>query len=154
MSQRKGIFSLGRHRKHCRVCQHSDREAIEADWLAWGSTDRIADQFGLSRDSLYRHAHALGLFEKRAHNLKKALERIIEQSEKVEVTAASVVSAVQAYAKINANGQWVERVEGVNLNELFDRMTTKELETYAKEGSLPDWFATAIGATVSDKGKE
>jgi hypothetical protein len=30
---------------------------------------------------------------------------------------------VAAYAKTNANGQWIERSEHVSLNELFDRMT-------------------------------
>jgi hypothetical protein len=49
-----------------------------------------------------------------------------------------VVSAVQAYAKINAAGQWVERSERVNLNELFGRMTQDEMEAYATDGILPD----------------
>jgi hypothetical protein len=80
----------------------------------------------------------LGLFSKRQRNSRAALERIIERSEDVEVTASAIVSAIQAYAKINANGQWIDRVEGVNLNELFDRMTKAELETYAREGTLPD----------------
>jgi hypothetical protein len=108
----------------------------------------------LSRDSLYRHAHAVGLFGKRQRNIRAALERIIERSEDVEVTASSIVSAIQAYAKINANGQWIDRVEGVSLNELFDRMTKAELETYAREGTLPDWFSsvvtTAEGATPQE----
>ena len=30
---------------------------------------------------------------------------------------------MSAYAKINANGQWVDRSECVNLNELFERMS-------------------------------
>jgi hypothetical protein len=75
------------------------------------------------------------------------LERIIERSEGVEVTAAAVVSAVQALSKINAAGQWVDRVEGVNLNELFERMSREELEEYAKDGKLPEWFSSLVGAT-------
>jgi len=58
----------------------------------------------------------------------------------VEVNAAAVVSAVQAYAKINAQGQWIDRSETVNINELFDRMTRDELEAYARDGTLPKWF--------------
>jgi hypothetical protein len=73
------------------------------------------------RASIYRHAHALSLFEKRKHNVRAALERIIEKSRKAEVTASAVVAAIQAYAKINAQGQWVECSEYVNLNELFER---------------------------------
>jgi hypothetical protein len=66
------------------------------------------------------------------------------------VTAAAVVAAVQAYSKINANGQWVDRTEHMNLNELFDKMTQQELEAYARDGSLPTWFATTVGATPRD----
>jgi len=81
------------------------------------------------RASVYRHAHALGLFLKRQRNIRAALERIIEHAGEVEVTASGVVSAVQAYSKINAAGQWIERSEHVNLNELFERMTQQELES-------------------------
>jgi hypothetical protein len=49
----------------------------------------------------------------------------------VKVNDAAVVSAVQAYAKINARGQWMDRSETVNLNKLFDRMTRDELEIYS-----------------------
>ena len=60
------------------------------------------------------------------------------------------MAAVQAYSKINAAGQWVDRSEHVNLNELFERMTQQELESYARDGSLPSWFAATVGATVPD----
>jgi hypothetical protein len=58
---------------------------------------------------VYRHAHAFGLFEKRKRIVRAALERIIEKAGEVEVTASAVVGALQAYAKINANGQWVDQ---------------------------------------------
>jgi hypothetical protein len=59
------------------------------------------------------------------------------------VTASAVVAAVQAYAKINAAGEWIERSETVSLNQLFDRMSTDEMEAYAQSGVLPGWFRTA-----------
>ena len=40
-------------------------------------------------------------------------------------------------------GQWVDRSETVDLNELFDRMTREELESYAQDGTLPGWFTDA-----------
>jgi hypothetical protein len=61
-----------------------------------------------------------------------------------------VVSAVAAYAKINANGQWIERSEHISLNELFDRMTPQEMEIYAKEGTVPTWFDRKLGATPTN----
>jgi len=58
----------------------------------------------------------------------------------VEVNAAAVVSAVTAYARLNSRGELIERTEAVNLNSLFERMSVDELDRYAKEGLLPDWF--------------
>jgi hypothetical protein len=37
-------------------------------------------------------------------------------------------------------GQRVERTETVDINKLFEKMTTDELESYAREGTLPTWF--------------
>jgi hypothetical protein len=78
------------------------------------------------------------------------LERIIEKAGEVDVTASAVVAAVQAYAKINAAGEWIDRTETVSLNQLFDRMSTQELEAYAQTGALPGWFKATVGATVVD----
>jgi len=68
----------------------------------------------------------------------------------VEVTAAAIVAAVQAYGRLNAQGQWIDRVEHVDLNKLFDRMTEAEMEAYAKERDLPGWFKLAVSATRCD----
>jgi hypothetical protein len=87
------------------------------------------------------------LFTKRQQNVRAALEKIIERAGEVEVTAPAVVAAVQAYAKINAAGQWVDRSEHVNLNDLFERMTLDEKERYARDGTLPSWFEQVFGAT-------
>ena len=139
----------GRHEAGCKVCAHPEREQIEAEWCAWANTSELAKQYGLSRDSLYRHAAAFNLHERRARNLRAALERIIEQADGVTVNAAAVVSAIQAYAKINSAGQWVDRTEQVNLNDLFSRMSAQELEAYARDGTLPEWFTSIVGTTPS-----
>ena len=140
--------SLGRHKTNCTVCAHGKRDEIEQEFVAWKSPVLIATECGLAdRTSIYRHAHALGLFAKRQRNIRAALEKIIERAGEVEVTSSAVVAAVQAYAKINAQGQWVERSEHVNLNELFARMGKEELEAYAKDGTLPGWFTELVGAT-------
>jgi hypothetical protein len=52
---------------------------------------------------------------------KAALERMIEKAESVDVTASAIVAAVQALAKINANGEWVDRVEHVDLRAVLRR---------------------------------
>jgi hypothetical protein len=144
----------GRHEARCSICSHPEREQIEQEFVAWASPAKIAqehsDQQTISRDSVYRHAHALGLMEKRRRNVRAALERIIEKAGDVEVNAASVVGAVSAYARINSRGEWVERTETVNLAEMFQRMTPDELDNYAKTGVTPEWFKAAAGATPAD----
>jgi hypothetical protein len=54
-----GNVSLRRHEYHCTVCAHPRREEIESDWIGWGRTSRIAENYHIRRDSHYRHAHAL-----------------------------------------------------------------------------------------------
>ncbi len=133
----------------CKVCSHARREEIEHDFVNWKSPALIAKEYGLKdRSSVYRHANALDLFPKRQRNVRAALERIIERAYEVEVNAAAVVSAVRTYASINSFGQWVERSEQVNLNELFERMTREELEAYARDATLPEWFTRTMGATA------
>jgi hypothetical protein len=128
------------------------RHEIEEGFVGWQSPAVMAREYGVAdRASIYRHAHALGLFPKRQHNVRAALERIIEKAGEVEVTASAVVAAIQAYSKINADGRWVDRSEQVNLNDLFDRMTSQELEEYAQHGVLPRWFeAAGMSATAPD----
>jgi hypothetical protein len=141
----------GRHESQCSVCQHEQRNDIDRAFKHWTSPDDLAEQYGLSRDAIYRHAHATGLFDARGRNLKMALGRIIEKAADAPVNAAAVVSAVQAYAKINAQGQWIDRTESVNMSDLFERMTDVELKQYAEEDKLPEWFPVAgVGATTPE----
>jgi hypothetical protein len=99
--------SLGRHRRNRTVCAHQKRGEIEREFVNWTGATAIAEVYALAdRTTIYRHAHAFGLFAKRQRNIRAALEKIIEQAGEVEVTSAAVVAAVQAYAKINAQGQW------------------------------------------------
>jgi hypothetical protein len=116
---------------------HAKLAEIEADFITWRSPAAIAEEYGLAdRTSVYRHAHALGLFPKRRRNVRAALEKIIEKAGDVDVTAPAVVAAVQAYSKINTAGQCVDRSEHVDLNALFEKMTAQEMEAYAQNGTL------------------
>src|SRR5262249_30090236 len=143
-------ISLGRHRRSCTVCAHERCVEIETDFVGWKSPTVIAQEYNLAdRTSVYRHAHAFGLFEKRKRNVRTALERIIEKAAEVEVTSSAVVAAVQAYAKINAQGQWIDRSEHIDLNALFERMSEDELGVYAREGKLPTWFKQTVGVLVA-----
>jgi hypothetical protein len=142
--------NLGRHQAQCKVCLSPYREEIEEDWVGWTYPSRIVARYSISRDSLYRHVHALNLFAKRRRNVTMALEKIIERVEFVDVNASAIVSAVKAYAKINSSGQGVEHMQATNPKKLLERMSQQEREAFARDGSLPDWFSNTIGATPSD----
>lgn len=96
-----------RHATKCRVCNHPDRAAIEFDFLNWRNPADLARSYRL-RDlsTIYRHAHATGLFSKRRLNLRFALERIVERVGEVPVTATSVIRAARAISRINDAGEW------------------------------------------------
>ena len=146
-----GAVNIGRHVAECKICRHPQRDEIERDFVNWHSATAITRQYALgNRSTVYRHAHALGLFPKRQRNVRAALEKIIEKAGDVEVNAAAVVTAVATYARINSAGQWVERSEHINLTQLFDRLSTAELEAYASKGALPPWFPNAVEATTID----
>ena len=64
------------------------------------------------------------------------------------MTAPAVVAAIQAYAKINSAGQWIDRTEQWTVNGLLDRMSNEELEEYAQNGTLPKWFEAPSGSAT------
>jgi hypothetical protein len=133
--------SLGRHRRTCTICAHLERFEIEQAFVTWESPAAIAKQYGLSdRATVYRHAHAFELFPRRRENIRFVLERIVERVSDIHVSAAAVVGAVEALAKINTAGRWIDPTEQVSLHQLFARMTREELEIYARDGGLPSWF--------------
>jgi hypothetical protein len=93
--------NLGRHAAECKICAHVNRAEIEQEFVNWAGANQIAKLYAVSRDSIFRHAHATNLFSRRQRNIRAALEKIIEKAGEVDVNAAAVVSAVAAYAKIN-----------------------------------------------------
>lgn len=131
-------LNLGRHKRYCKICSHEKREEIEQDFVAWKSPIAIAEEYGLAdRMNVYRHANALGLFEKRRRNIRAALERIIERAGYVEVTASAVVFAIQACAKINAQGQWIDRAEQVNPKRAFRAHVARQTRSVCQRRETP-----------------
>jgi len=98
----------GRHARKCNVCQYPDRKAIEQDFLSWRSADQIAKDYGIAGlSSIYRQAQATGLIDRRANTSRLALSPIIGRAVTVEVTADSVVRAVELFARLNGDGQLI-----------------------------------------------
>jgi hypothetical protein len=104
----RGLSANSHHTRHCIICHHPERDAIEEEFLHWHSPDTIAAGFKVPWRGIYRHAHAFNLFERRDRDLRFALGHIIERAQRVRTTADSVIRAVHAYTRINSSGQWVE----------------------------------------------
>lgn len=95
------------HAGKCTICRHAQRAEIERAFVDWESPREIAQFFGLrSHTTVYRHARARGLFELRRRNLHFGLGRIAEHVAEVKPSAANVIAAFVAMAKINARGEW------------------------------------------------
>ena len=134
-----------RHSRLCVICNHPDRAAIEFDFLNWRNPGDIVRAYrfrGLS--TIYRHAHATGLFCKRRLNLRFALERIVERVNEVPVTANAVIRAARAVSRINDSGEWVDPpsrliVEHVNADESrqSERRKLRKTEKIAKSRPVP-----------------
>lgn len=146
MNDEKQIINRGRHAKFCKICNHPQREEIEEDYVSWLGPAKIKDKYGLADVStIYRHARATGLADKRDRNIKAALSRIIEKAGDVVPNSAAIVQACIAYAKINSEGRFVDRTERIDLNKLFAECSTAELEKYCATGELPLWFQQTVG---------
>lgn len=102
-------IDIPHHQYRCAVCKHRHRADIEEAFLRWHNVSWIAADFKLpNRNSIYRHAHAFGLFDRRRSNLRFALEHIIEEAERVRPNAPAVIDAVRAYAHLDDGGHWLE----------------------------------------------
>jgi hypothetical protein len=98
-----------RHERLCSICRHPERDAIEEAFLQWQRACDIFREFKLpSRTSVYRHAHAVGLFEQRARALRFVLENIMEESSACAPSADSIIRAVRAYSCLDDRGRWIE----------------------------------------------
>jgi hypothetical protein len=102
-------LARARHQRICTICHHEDRYWIEQDFLRWVSPSEIARHYELpDRLTVYRHAHAMGLFALRKRKLRSALEFVIESADGVQPTAAGLVCAIRAYARITDDGEWID----------------------------------------------
>ena len=103
-----GLRDLDYHQRNCIICKHPYRRAIEEEFIHWRSPEDIACDFKINFRSVYRHAHATGLYERRRRNLRCVLETFLERAEHVRVSAREIITAARAYSRISDDGQWIE----------------------------------------------
>jgi len=82
------------HSRKCAICRHPDRLLIELEFLEWGHPALIAYEYNLSdRNTVYRHAHAAGLFVRRCRNLLCICEGILEKAGRKQITSRDLTFA-------------------------------------------------------------
>ena len=98
-----------RHQRKCAICHHAERETMEELFIYWHSAQSITDLFELPDwSTIYRHARAAGLYERRRHNIRAVLDHLLEGVDSVQSTPMGIVSALRAYACLSDSGGWVE----------------------------------------------
>jgi len=98
-----------RHARKCSICRHPECDSIESDFISWRSETTIARNYRLpSRSSIYRHAAAAGLLQRRRLNLRGVCERIIERVDEAPPSGLAVLRALRIYSQITEDGNWVE----------------------------------------------
>ncbi|MGH9734321.1 MAG: hypothetical protein ACRD8A_07010 [Candidatus Acidiferrales bacterium] len=131
-------MNINRHESHCTICNHPERDAIDEAFLHWWRATDLAYHFKLgNRLVVYRHAHAVGLFERRTARTQHALGYIIEQAESVTPTADSIIRAVRALGCIDQNGRWHEPRKEVLITHQYIESPAPLLDTpVEKESNL------------------
>jgi hypothetical protein len=102
-----------RHGRKCAICAHACRDEIEELFLDWREPSYIASEMGVPLRSLYRHAHATGLYAKRQGKVRRVLDRILEGVESAQINGDCVIRAVRAYCCLGRNNKWTEPAANV-----------------------------------------
>ena len=142
----KGIrVPVSHHERLCLVCRNPHREAIEEEFIHWHSVRDIAETYQIHPRTIYRHARALNLYDRRDRNIRFALGHIIQRAQDVRVvTADSVIRAVHHFTRINTDGQWVNPPTHVIVSpgsrieaSPSDPLPTDAIEVALTSGELP-----------------
>jgi hypothetical protein len=116
-----------RHARKCIICRHPQRDAIEREFLAWTSPASIAERFGLyDRRPIYRHAHATGLFRRRARRIAASLEGALAHASTICPIPQVIVRAVELYAQLRDIGVGSSRAVPRPLARRLSRLQPSE----------------------------
>jgi hypothetical protein len=136
--------NLGRHKAQCTICKHPNCKEIEEAWLNWSSPAKIEYDYRVSRDALYRHCHALGLFSKRRKNLIRPYERIVERMDGVDFNGANVISALKEIEKLDSAEKASDAAQSADPKPAAQETTAKGSDSCALGGSSTRTLADAL----------
>jgi hypothetical protein len=154
MSQPKdnqnGSVNIGRHQAQCSICSSPYREQIEHEWINWTYPVQLEIRFRISRDALYRHAHAFDLFSKRRNNITLAIEKMIEKGDVAEVSGPAILSAIKLLVKLESEKHGEEGAPVTDAIESPKHKSPAEGENVAEGGPLPESLSGAEAATPDE----
>jgi hypothetical protein len=143
--------ALERHKARCRICRHPRREEIEEDFLDWSSPRELAETYQLPDfRAIYRHATAVGLFDRRRRNIQRATDRIIERVADVDVNAWAVVAAIRI--TLNEERKWLDLVHRLIHEDLRGEPPATPEQTEAR--SMPERFRAGLASSDSQPPRE
>jgi len=149
--KKDGRVNLGRHQAQCSICQSSCREAIDELFVDWTSPDELVKKYtSLSRDAIYRHAHAYSLFDQRRKNMGRALEKIIERLDWTSTTGSDILSAIKMLMKMESPKQAEDPAHENNQNKLIARRSPAESAASTPDAALPERSPELSSATLGD----
>jgi len=98
-----------RHSRKCAICNHSDRQAIDQAFLHWATGPSIVNDYKLpSLSCLYRHVHAVGLWDQRRCKVLSALDRIIEKVDATNPSGQAILRAIEISCRFSDDGVYRE----------------------------------------------
>jgi hypothetical protein len=102
------VPALERHQRKCAICSHPDRAEIEELFLHWHNPWNIATGYKVPARSLYRHAHATGLYAARQDSLRPVLDPLLERVADAKISGDCIIRAVRAYSCLGGDNKWTE----------------------------------------------
>jgi hypothetical protein len=96
------------HRRQCSICNHPEREGLEEEFLRWENPYNTALDYGVKERAIYRHAHALRLFDKRERNIRYALGHVIQRLDSIDISSDAAIRAVRLFTRLSQQGEFVE----------------------------------------------
>ena len=101
--------TLEHHSRKCAIRNHPKRADLEEDFVSWRNAQLIKIDYDLPNfRTIYTHARAAGLYQRRCENLRFAAELLIEYADQVEPSPDTILRAIQICARLNGKGVWVE----------------------------------------------
>jgi hypothetical protein len=129
--------ALDRHARKCAICHHPNRADIESAFVSGRNADLIQSDYDLPNyHTIYRHARAQGLYERRRQNLRFAAELLIEHADQALPDANIIVRAIHSCARINDCGEWIEPARRVIVTN-GDQQAASSLPTATNKPRSP-----------------